>query len=173
MSSYVHEPIVNLPRYITLLKQAVDPLAVSDPKNMCEFTPIPLSFTTLKAIRAKEEREQRKQEKSAGGASSAAALSADTSLLASESAGSAALDSLKGIESLGQKSTASARAGEGGMKDSRMRAAGMELISAMGRPEERRAKAMYGSAEEVVEVAVDEMRRQARLRKERGGAALE
>jgi len=50
--------------YISIFKHAIDPMAVSDPKNVSEFPPMPLNFTTLKALRAKQDREARKAEKS-------------------------------------------------------------------------------------------------------------
>ena len=63
--------------YITIAKPSADPVLAADPKNMLEFAPVSLSFTSLKALRAKQERDARKAEKVLpGSSSSAAAVSA-------------------------------------------------------------------------------------------------
>ena len=65
--------------YITIAKPSADPVLAADPKNMLEFAPVSLSFTSLKALRAKQERDARKAEKVLpGSSSSAAAVSATT-----------------------------------------------------------------------------------------------
>lgn len=106
----MHQASADIKLYITLYKQIADPLAVSDPRNAAEFTPIPLSFTSLKALAAKEERDARKAEKAAtsggcggcgGGAASSmgGTMSANTSLRGGFDSVGAAGASLRSIGS--------------------------------------------------------------------------
>jgi len=76
--------------YISVVKQSADTTAAGDTsKTVSEFAPVPLSFTSLKALRAKQERDTRRAEKAAaaGGASGALAIGPDASLNASGSIG--------------------------------------------------------------------------------------
>ena len=135
--------------------------AVIDPKNVSEFSPINLSFTTLKVWTAKQEREARRASSCNTRELSSDPLSADNSLRDGTRCGGSVsggvLDATSSMTSTIETPDTSSGSHARGAGAARLRSAANEIMAGFGNSDERRSKAVFGSAEEAMKAAVAEM----------------
>ena len=155
---------------ISVLKiKPISPTAIVDPKDISEFAPIALSFTSVKAYQAKQEREARKASPERSSSPlSGEAISGFASITSVATISSAASAAVAAVPSPAPAPAPSASMRpHTGMGTKRLKGAAAEMLSAFGAPEERRQRQIVGSAHEVVEQALDQMAKEAREKRGR------
>lgn len=149
---------------ITVAREKKSSAQGSVPGQAAEFPPISMSFTSKAAALAAAEREAKRAGVTGGEEQSdLEKLDSFSGSLGGTAGGGTNAKSAAARPSL--KNSASMRLAAKNKKLAPMRDAGQEIMSAFGRPEERREKKVFGSAQAVVQVAVEAMQTEVEQRK--------